>query len=145
VITHAELEALRDKINTMTDVLTVYEENEIDMAKPHLKLTYTGFEWFRPYTIICIKFSLIHYSSGKGMRFLTDTVNSCIKFSTDMFVDPLNQKYSEQLPIYITDGDNKKYFKVFDNKGETPMQIINGMNIFARPYKLEYYTRITNN
>lgn len=145
MITHAELEALRDKINTMTDVLTVYEENEIDMAKPHLKLTYTGFEWFRPYTIICIKFSLIHYSSGKGMRFLTDTVNSCIKFSTDMFNNPSFVQFSDDNQIFINDDNKDRYFVIEDNKGETPMQLIGGMNIFARAYKLKYFTRITNN
>jgi hypothetical protein len=147
-IEQKDLEQMRARIEEITEILTIFQEDEDSMAEPHLKLKWTGFNWDTPYRRICLKFDLIHFSAGKGMAFLADSINSNIKLTRNVLNDPSPRPYSDCKIFYVKNEDgteNKnKHFKIFDNKGDTLMQEIGNKEVFARPYRLEYTIKLTS-
>lgn len=141
-ITKDHLRNLVAKIEQITGVLTVYEESELSMSKPHLKLSYTGYYWKKQGSVICLKFNITHYSSGIGEIFLVDTINSCINFSAETITNPEQVESNDTIIHYVEENNINNYFVIYDNKNEIPMQKIEGKEIFARPYKLEYIIKL---
>lgn len=140
-VDQTDLEALREKIQSLTGILTVYEESPEVMSKPYLKLTFTGTTWVRDGLKICIHFRAFLTAKGKGMRFLENVINAQADFTANILTNPLTEEYSDTV-MHRINSTAKEQFLIYDNKNKTPIEIIDDEYIYSRPYEIEYQLTI---
>ena len=132
-LTIESMRELRTKLISVTGLQVVFDEKDISMDRPHLKLRYEGLKWDRA-NVASFKFALTLYGSGIGEMFISDIATAEAKLDKDILTDPLTMMYSEKNMIATT---NYKIF-VYDNKTNIDIQFVDGKYIFAKPYQLEF-------
>jgi hypothetical protein len=133
-LTIEAMRELRTKLISVTGLQVVFDEKDISMDKPHLKLKYEGLKWDRA-NVASFKFSLTLYGSGIGEMFISDIATAEAKLDKDILFDPLTMMFSDK--NMITTTSNYKIF-VADNKTNIDIQFVDNKYIFAKPYQLEF-------
>jgi len=125
---------LRIKLEALTGLQVRYDDREVSIDMPHIKLQYEGMEWDTAKRAK-FKFRATVYGSGTGEQFIANVATAECKFSKDLLTDPLTLQFSEKT-MFITDLNNRIVIKDF--KSNIDIIERDGKYIFAKPYQIEF-------